>query len=111
MPEAFKKTFGVDIEYIGGPSSDLANRIRSEQAAGQSTVDLTLSGADTTYLVFYGEKMTEPVKPWIIQPEALDARAYRSGKIWYMDPEEQYIVRVSNYTSQQVWANTDFINV
>src|SRR5438105_1541400 len=26
IPQAFKKAFGVDVEYIGGPSSDLANR-------------------------------------------------------------------------------------
>jgi iron(III) transport system substrate-binding protein len=110
IPAAFKQAFGVDMQYIGGPSSDLANRLRSEITAGQPSVDVTLSGADTTYLVLYGEHMTQPVKPYLIHPEALDPKAWRVGKVWYMDPEEQFIVRASNYTSQQVWANTDFID-
>src|SRR5690349_8571465 len=42
LPEAFAKQFGVTVEYIGGPSSDLANRLRTEQAASQYTVDVTL---------------------------------------------------------------------
>lgn len=109
LPEAFGKQFGVTVEYIGGPSSDLANRLRSEQAANQFTVDVTLSGADTTYLVFYGEHMTQPVKPWLIHPEAIDAKAWRHGKVWFMDPEQEYIVRASDYVSLNLWINTDFV--
>ena len=107
VPEAFNKAFGVEIQYIGGRSSDLANRLRSEITAGHPSVDVTLSGADTTYLVLYGEHMTQPVKPYIVRPEALDPKAWRGGKVWYMDPGQQYIVRVSDYVSQQIWVNTD----
>ncbi len=109
IPEAFKKAFGVDVEYIGGPSSDLANRLRTEQAANQNSVDVTLSGSDTTYLVLYGQKMTDPVKPWLIHPEAIDASKWRHGKVWFMDPDQQYIVRASNYVSQMLWINTDYV--
>lgn len=111
VPEAFAKQFGVTVEYLGGSSSDLANRLRTEQAANQYTVDLTLSGADTTYLVLYGQKMTEPVKPWLIHPEAIDPKAWRHGSVWYMDPEQQYVVRVSDYLSQMVWINTEHVKV
>src|SRR5579859_3911884 len=46
VPEAFKKAFGVDVEYLGGSSSELANRLRSEQAANQYTVDVIIAGAN-----------------------------------------------------------------
>ena len=49
VPEAFKKAFGLDMEYLGGQSSELANRLRSEQKAGQYTVDVSISGANTSY--------------------------------------------------------------
>src|SRR5438046_361858 len=52
VPEAFKKAFGVDVEYLGGSSSELANRLRSEQAANQYTVDISISGAGTSYSTF-----------------------------------------------------------
>src|SRR5689334_13756267 len=55
VPAAFKKAFGVEIEYLGGSTSDLSNRLRSEQAANQYTVDVVVAGADTAYLVLYGE--------------------------------------------------------
>lgn len=110
VPEAFKKAFGVDIEYLGGSSSQLANRLRSEQAANQYTVDVSVSGAGTSYSVFYAEKMVEPVKPYIINPEALDASKWTSGKgVWYMDPGSEYFIRISNVASPQIVVNTEFM--
>src|SRR5712692_2965449 len=91
IPETFGKKFGVEVEYLGGPTSDLANRLRSEQAGNQFTGDVSLSGSDSSYLVLLGEHLTEPVKPHLIHPEALDPRAWTAGKVWFMDPEEQYI--------------------
>jgi iron(III) transport system substrate-binding protein len=108
VPEAFKKAFGIDIEYLGGSSSELANRLRSEQGSNQYTVDVTVAGADTAYLTFLGEHMTEPVKPHLINPEVLNPAGWKSGKVWYMDPQEQFVVRASNYASPQVVINTDF---
>src|SRR5438105_3047895 len=109
VPEAFKKAFGVDVEYLGGSSSELANRLRSEQAANQYTVDISVSGAGTSYATFYAEKMVMPIKPSIINPEALDPNAWTSGKgVWYMDPTSEYFVRVSNVASPQIVVNTEF---
>jgi iron(III) transport system substrate-binding protein len=110
VPEAFKKAFGVDIEFLGGSSSELANRLRSEQSANQYTVDVSVSGAGTSYSTFYAEKMVTPIKPYIVNPEALDANAWTSGKgVWYMDPTQEYFVRVSNVASPQIVVNTEFM--
>jgi iron(III) transport system substrate-binding protein len=110
VPEAFKKAFGVDIQYLGGSSSELANRLRSEQAANQYTVDVSVSGAGTSYSTFYAEKMVAPIKPYIINPEALDPKAWTSGKgVWYMDPGGEYFVRISNVASPQIVVNTEFM--
>ena len=109
IPDTFGKQFGLEVEYIGGATSDLANRLRSEQAANQFTVDVAIAGADTAYLVLYGEHLIEPVAPHLIYPEAIDPAAWKNGKMWFMDPDQQYIVRLSNYSSPQVFANADFI--
>jgi iron(III) transport system substrate-binding protein len=107
VPEAFKKAFGVDVDYLGGATSDLANRLRSEQAANQFTVDVAVAGADTAFLVLYGEHLSEPIKPHLINPEAIDPKGWINGKVWYMDPEQQYIVRASSYLSRPLSFNTD----
>ena len=107
VPDAFKKAFGVEVEYLGGATSDLANRLRSEQAANQFTVDVAVAGADTAYLVLYGEHLSEPVKPHLINPEVTNPAAWKNGKVWYMDAGEQFIVRASNYLSRPLTFNTD----
>ncbi|MFI5267673.1 MAG: ABC transporter substrate-binding protein, partial [Chloroflexota bacterium] len=109
VPEAFKKAFGVDVEYLGGATSDLANRLRSEQAANQFTVDVAVAGADTAFLVLYGEHLSEPIKPHMINPEAIDPKGWLDGKVWYMDAEQQYIVRASSYLSRPLAFNTDMV--
>jgi ABC-type Fe3+ transport system substrate-binding protein len=110
VPEAFKKAFGVEIEYLGGSSTELANRLRSEQASNQYTVDVSLSGANTAYINFYGEKMMEPLKPHLIRPDVLDPSVWTSGKgVWYMDPGNEYFVRTSNFVSPQIVVNTEFM--
>src|SRR5262245_41132571 len=52
LPEAFKSRFGIEMEYLGGNTSQLASRLESERAAGQYTIDVSMSGADTAYAVF-----------------------------------------------------------
>ncbi len=111
MPETFGKQFGIGVEYLGGSTSDLANRLRSEQAANQYTVDVAIAGADTAYIVLYGERLIEPVRPYLIRPDVLDPGVWRGGKVWFMDPEEQYIVRAASYASVSYYANTDIVKV
>src|SRR5581483_3243789 len=47
LPRAFKERFGVEIEYLGGRSSDLANRLENERAAGVYSIDAIIGGGDT----------------------------------------------------------------
>src|SRR6266851_4415152 len=38
LPPAFKDKFGIELEYLGGNSSQLAARIESERAANQYSI-------------------------------------------------------------------------
>ena len=109
VPQAFNKAFGVDIQYLGGSSSELANRLRTEQAAGQYTVDVSISGAGTSYSTFYEEKMVMPLRQYIINPEALDPNAWPNKGVLYMDPGHEYFARISNVASPQIVVNTEFM--
>src|SRR5919199_128531 len=44
LPRAFKERFGVDLEYLGGRTNDLVNRLQNERAAGLYTVDVIITG-------------------------------------------------------------------
>jgi iron(III) transport system substrate-binding protein len=86
LPDAFKQRFGIDIEYLGGNSSQLASRIESERAAGQYSIDVSLGGADTFYRSFLNNNWLEPIKPVLMLPEVVDPKAWLRGEPWFRDP-------------------------
>ena len=58
LVNGFKKAFGIEVEYLGGNSSQLAARVQNERAAGQYLVDVGVSGSDTVYGTFLPDDWT-----------------------------------------------------
>ena len=109
LPAAFKRRFGIDIEYLAVRSGEVMTRLEAERAAGQYTVDVLLTGASTLYNVGYPQKMFAPLPPALILPEVVDPTKWLAGRVWYMDPEDQYILRLSNQMTFIVAVNTDHV--
>src|SRR3954465_8655768 len=96
IPAAFKAKYGITVEYLGDRSSDTAARLRTERASGVYTIDVALSGTLTMASVFYGEKDLDPLRAALIDPEGTDGSKWKSGKLWFIDPEDKYILRIFN---------------
>jgi iron(III) transport system substrate-binding protein len=109
IPAAFKAKYGITVEYLAGRSSDTAARLRTERASGVYTIDVALSGASTMAAIFYGEKMLEPLRPALIDPDVTDGSKWKSGKLWFIDPEEQYILRIFNTRTPMFYLNTKYV--
>jgi iron(III) transport system substrate-binding protein len=109
LPDAFKKRFGVTLEYLGGRSNESSARLRTERNAGVYTVDVTLSGIQTMATIFYREKMLDPVLPVLILPEVLDGSKWKKGKLWFVDPEEKYILRLFDTIGTFFFVNTKVV--
>jgi len=106
LPGAFKARFGVNLEYIGGPASAIAAKLRAERAAGIYTIDVTLAGIQTMATVFHREGLLDPVRPLLVLPEVLDGSKWKKGSLWFMDPEQQYVLRLFSTESEQFSINT-----
>src|SRR5581483_5241039 len=63
LPEAFKKRFGITMEYQSARGTDSSTKLRAERAAGIYTADATLAGSNTMFTVLLREKMLAPLKP------------------------------------------------
>ncbi|HEY0583480.1 MAG TPA: extracellular solute-binding protein, partial [Chloroflexota bacterium] len=110
LPEKFKERFGFELEYFApGNTADLLNRMEGERASGLYTVDVIIGGAQSLYYQAYEAKILEPVKPVIFHPEATDPTKWVNGKMWFMDPEQQYILRLGNYLTNHIVVNTDSV--
>jgi len=103
----FKERYGISIEFIAGRSSEISARIKTERGSGIYSVDVYLSGPDTTATTLYGEKMIDPLKPLLIMPEVADGTKWKLGKIWFADPEERFAVRGFSSVATLLFINTD----
>ena len=109
IPAAFKARYGITVEYLGGRSSDMAARLRTERQSGVYTIDVALSGTLTMASIFYGEKMLDPLRPALIDPDVTDGSKWKSGKLWFIDPEEKYILRIFNTRTPMFYLNTKYV--
>ena len=109
LPAAFKRRFGIEMEYLGGRTGDLMTRLEAERDSGQYTLDAMVAGAQTSYMVGYPKKLYDPLLPVLIHPDATDPSKWIGGRMWFMDPEEQYILRLSNYVSTNIVVHTEHV--
>ena len=109
IPKVFKAKYGITVEYLGGRSSDTAARLRTERASGVYTVDVALSGMLTMASIFYTEKMLDPIKPILLDPSVTDASKWKAGKLWFIDPEDKYILRLFSTRTAMFYVNTNYV--
>src|SRR5204863_4392522 len=95
--------------FIAGRSGQLVERVKVERAAGIYSVDVYMSGPDTSFNVLYAEKLIDPLRPMLIVPEVTDPAKWKRGKPWFMDPEEQYVLRLFNSIDSLIFINTDYV--
>jgi iron(III) transport system substrate-binding protein len=105
----FQARFGITVEHLSAGASRIAGRLRSELQAGINTVDVVMSGVQTIANVLYREKMLDPLKPALIHPEVTDPAKWKKGKLWFVDPEERYVLRVYDTITGLLHVNTDYV--
>ncbi len=109
VPAAFKQRFGIEVEYVGGRTTELVPKLKAERLAGQYTLDAMIAGAQSLYTDIYPDHMLDPILPALVSPEATDPSKWLVGHPWFMDPEGQYILRLANYVSSAIAINTEYV--
>lgn len=105
----FTARFGIPVEFVGGRSSDIVQRLRIEQRAGVYSMDIFLSGGTTPATTLYPDKMLDPLRPLLLLPEVVDRTKWKKGKLWFPDPEEKYVLRVFSSVSEWFHINTEYV--
>ena len=111
LPAAFKKRFGITVEYMGGRTSEQGSRLRSERNAGSLSTDVAISGVQSMATIFHREKMLAPLRPALILPEVVDASKWKKGELWFADPEQTYVLRLSNQVQPSFYINTSQVKI
>jgi iron(III) transport system substrate-binding protein len=107
LPAAFEARYGIKMEYLSARGTDQGIKLRREREAGIYAIDAVLAGIQTTSSVLYADKMLAPLRPQLILPEVTEGKYWRSGSLWFLDPEQQYVLRLFNTVREAVMINTD----
>jgi iron(III) transport system substrate-binding protein len=105
----FTARFGVPVEFVAGRSSQIVSRVQTERGSGIYSIDVYLAGPDTSANELYNDKLIDPLKPLIVMPEVADGSKWKTGKIWFADPQEQFIVRAFSSVATWLFINTDHV--
>ncbi|MFD5113564.1 ABC transporter substrate-binding protein [Streptomyces sp. NPDC058391] len=105
LPQAFEKTYGVKLDYIGTSGKDNAARLQSERKAKIYSQDVFLGGADTMANTYHAQNWIAPLTG-VLTPTELDTKAWRGGALPFVDADKK-ILSISRYVSVPVVINTD----
>ncbi len=107
IPAAFKKRFGITVDYLSGGARRLIPRVRFERRARQYNRDVAIAGS--TLQLLLDEDMLEPIRPGLIHPDATDTSKWKLGRLFFVDSQQQYLLRISMYTNPLRVINTTHV--
>lgn len=109
LPAAFSERFGIEVKYLGGRSSELAAKLRSERQAGIYSQDVFIGGADTMANVAYAEGWLDNLREAMVGETISDTENWVGGEMPFKDPEGQHIAAMSEYAPPMLVVNTDLV--
>src|SRR5262245_43228126 len=64
----FTSRFGIQVEFIAGRAVQYIAKVQTERSAGIYSVDLFMTGVDSTVNKIYPEKLIDHLRPLMILP-------------------------------------------
>jgi iron(III) transport system substrate-binding protein len=104
----FTSRFGIQVEFIAGRAVQYIAKVQTERSAGIYSVDLFMTGVDSTVNTLYPEKLIDPLRPLMILPEVVDPAKWKTGKLWFIEPEEKFILRVFRSVGSHFFYNAEY---
>jgi iron(III) transport system substrate-binding protein len=105
----FREKFGIQIEAIFGDTGTLAERVKLERGSGINTVDVFMVGVGTALFTLQPEKMLAALKPLLLLPEVTDGAKWKSGRLKFLDSEQQNILVLFNNVDSFLIVNEDYV--
>ncbi len=103
----FTSRFGIAVEFIAGRASQYIAKVQTERSAAIHSVDIFMTGVDSTVNTLYPEKLIAPLRPLMILPEVVDPAKWKTGKLWFIDPEQRFVLRVFRSVTGLFFYNAD----
>ncbi|MEX0802656.1 MAG: extracellular solute-binding protein [Candidatus Binatia bacterium] len=91
--EGFTKAFpGIEIEYVGGRSTEGAVKLQAERDGGVYSADVFLGAPTTALFQLKPMGALEPIEPSLILPEVKDVKHWRENVLEFSDKEGRFVL-------------------
>ncbi|MBI4334121.1 MAG: extracellular solute-binding protein [Chloroflexi bacterium] len=105
---AFKKRYGLDLEWVIGRGAEIVPRIEAERRAGLYLPDVGILGSTTYFNNVEPLDITIPVAPLLMLPEVTDLKMWPDGKLPLLDgPGHSF--PLSMFSMPTIIINTDLV--
>lgn len=108
LQNAFKKAYGLELEYIGLEGRNLAPKFMAERRGNIHLADIIIAGTTTILTTF--KEMAVPIEPLFILPEVKDPKVWLDGKHEFADEEGKYNLAFINTVLNPVIYNTQLVD-
>ncbi len=105
---AFKKKFGIDLEFLSGASLEVAQKYIVERNANLFLADGMMMGGPTMLLQVKPKGFLTSIEPQLILPEVKDPGAWAEGKVPFLDQDKMVLPLTQGYYSY-IFVNTDLV--
>jgi ABC-type Fe3+ transport system substrate-binding protein len=110
MGAAFKRDTGIQMNFLGGSSTEQSIRMEAEARAKNLTIDCLLGGGRELGPMMR-DGMLEPVAPQLMLPGVTDPKNFRGGKLKWMDNSQTYLIQGAQYVFGWLVVNKDMVKL
>lgn len=108
LMDAFKKAYGITVEYIGAMESLVAEKSLNERRAGIYLSDVYIGGAGSALNILKANKAFDPLEPLLLLPEVADSKAWWGEKVPWVD-RERFLLSFLGYVNWPFAINTELV--
>ena len=108
--------FGIRVTVARGGGRENADRMLAEQSVGRYSVDMVHGGGSTLAERLMPNNAVIRIEELLFHPEVIDKSLWYGGKLWFIDPEEAFMLAFAGDVDEgssldDIWFNTDLVRI
>jgi len=108
ITKGFKNRFGINVNFVVGTPAEIVQKLDSESKAGLHYADAINLGGGSSLTMLKPKGLLKPLEPELILPEVKDPKAWRIGKLPFIDKDGTVFGMLASY-ERYAAINTDEI--
>lgn len=104
-----KEKYGINVEFVLGPSAQIVERIMTEQRSQTNVADVVIIGSSQHQMTLWPAKVDQPLAPVLVLPEVLDPKAWWDGNVPWVDREAKTVFQFYAYVQPPFAINTGMV--